>query len=254
MYHTDIVRESPHGLSAHKEHILEYTYGMNIQIENSWKTVLEDEFEKPYFENLATTVREAYGRGEHIYPPSKDIFSAFNHCPFEEVKVVILGQDPYHGKGQAHGLCFSVAPGIAIPPSLQNIYKELHDDLGIPIPSSGDLTHWANQGVLLLNATLTVLASRPGSHQGMGWESFTDAVVETLSREKKHLVFMLWGKYAQEKGRVVDATKHLVLTAPHPSPLSAYTGFFGCKHFSKANVYLKKHSGVEIDWNITPQK
>ena len=226
---------------------------MNVRIEESWKKVLKDEFEKPYFEKLATTVREAYGRGEEVFPPPQYMFSAFNHCHFPDVKVVILGQDPYHGKGQANGLCFSVAPHVAVPPSLQNIYKELQCDLGFPIPTSGDLTHWANQGVLLLNATLTVLAGRPGSHQGIGWESFTDTIVETLSREKEHLVFILWGKYAQEKGKMIDTTKHLVLTAPHPSPFSAYAGFFGCRHFSKTNEYLMKHHGVSIRWGDSKQ-
>jgi len=221
---------------------------MNVAIESSWKEALGTEFDAPYFVLLSKSVREAY-LGEHpVYPPPKAIFSAFELCPFDEVRVVILGQDPYHGKGQAHGLCFSVPNDVRIPPSLQNIYKELEDDLGVPIAKTGNLEHWAKQGVLLLNATLTVEAGRPGSHHGLGWEKFTDAVIKKLSEEKEHLIFILWGKYAQDKGAHIDTTRHLVLTAPHPSPFSAHSGFFGCKHFSKTNAYLVAHNKKPIEW------
>ncbi len=221
---------------------------MHTQIEPSWKEALKDEFEKPYFKKLATTVRFAYRGGEPIYPPPQFIFNAFTLCPFGAVKVVVLGQDPYHGAGQAHGLCFSVQDGVRTPPSLQNIYKELESDLGIPIHSSGNLTHWAKQGILLLNTTLTVREGIPNSHQGLGWETFTDAVIQKISDEKEHVVFLLWGNYAQKKGTHINTKKHLVLTAPHPSPFSAHTGFFGCKHFSKTNTYLKTHGKTPIDW------
>lgn len=221
---------------------------MHVSIEKTWRNELDDEFDMPYFSELTRTVREAYLRGTPIYPAPKNVFNAFELCPFNTVKVVILGQDPYHGEGQAHGLCFSVQDGVKVPPSLQNIYKELQSDLGIPIRTTGDLSSWAKQGVLLLNATLTVEAGKAGSHQGLGWEQFTDAVIRNLSDKKEHLVFLLWGKYAQDKGTIIDTTKHLVLKAPHPSPFSAYTGFFGCKHFSKTNEYLETHGEKPINW------
>jgi uracil-DNA glycosylase len=226
---------------------------MEVQIEPSWKAILKEEFEKPYFERLTTTVREAYRGGEPIYPPPQLIFNAFALCPFDSVRVVILGQDPYHGAGQAHGLCFSVQDGVKIPPSLQNVYKEIRDDLDMsahitkPL-ESGNLEKWAKQGVLLLNATLTVAAGKPNSHQGLGWETFTDAVIQKISDERNHVVFLLWGAYAQKKGVIIDRKKHLVLEAPHPSPFSAHSGFFGCKHFSKTNTYLEKHVKKPIVW------
>lgn len=221
---------------------------MQDSLEKSWKKVLNEECKKPYFIELTQKVSESYRNDVPIYPPSHAIFTAFSLCPFTEVKVVILGQDPYHGTGQAHGLCFSVQDGIKTPPSLQNIYKELRGDLKIAIPPSGNLERWAKQGVLLLNATLTVEASKPGSHQGIGWEQFTDTVIQKISDEKEHVVFLLWGKYAQDKGSKIDVTKHLVLTAPHPSPFSAHSGFFGCKHFSQTNEYLKKHGKEPVEW------
>lgn len=220
---------------------------MDVKIENSWKQVLANEFEKPYFEKLTSFVREEYSKTT-VYPPAKLIFNAFDHCPFDKVKVVIIGQDPYHGPGQAHGLCFSVGDGVAFPPSLINIFKEIERDFNQPLPFSGNLERWADQGVFLLNATLTVRAHTAGSHQGKGWEEFTDAVIEKLSREKENIVFMLWGSYAQKKGAVIDTNKHLVLKAVHPSPLSAYRGFIGCGHFSMANTYLKDHGLEPIQW------
>ena len=220
---------------------------MNVQIEDSWKQRLQTEFDKPYFEALTSFVREEYSKGR-CYPPGKLIFNAFNLCPFDQVKVVLIGQDPYHEPGQAMGLCFSVNEGIMFPPSLQNIFKEIADDIGTPIPKSGDLTRWAKQGVMLLNATLTVREHQAGSHQGKGWETFTDAVIQTLAREREHLVFILWGSYAQKKGAFIDRSKHLVLTSAHPSPLSAYRGFFGNKHFSKANAYLQANGIEPIHW------
>jgi uracil-DNA glycosylase len=220
---------------------------MSVEIEQSWKAILQDEFEKDSFKKLAQEVKDAY-LSHPIFPPPKLVFNAFTLCPFDMVKVVILGQDPYHKKGQAHGLAFSVPHEVAIPPSLQNIYKEIKDDLGIETPSSGNLERWAKQGVLLLNATLTVEENSPGSHQKRGWEQFTDAVVRKLSDEKEYVVFLLWGKYAQDKGRFIDASKHLILKAAHPSPLSAYNGFFGCKHFSTANEYLRTHGKKAIQW------
>lgn len=220
---------------------------MNVRIEESWKHALQEEFDKPYFEQLTSFVRSEYGRTV-IYPPARFIFNAFDHCPFEKVKVVILGQDPYHEPGQANGLCFSVASGIQMPPSLVNIFKEIQDDLGKPFPQNGDLTRWADQGVLLLNATLTVQAHYAGSHQRRGWETFTDAVIQILSRQREHLVFILWGSYAGQKSAFIDSTKHLVLKAAHPSPLSAYRGFFGCHHFSLANQYLEQQGLGGIDW------
>jgi uracil-DNA glycosylase len=217
-------------------------------MESSWKAILSEEFSAPYFEVLSTGVREAYLKNEPVFPPSKLIFNAFELCPFDQVKVVIIGQDPYHGASQAHGLCFSVQEGVRVPPSLQNIYKEIQTDIGAPIPTTGDLTRWAKQGVLLLNATLTVLEGKPGSHQGLGWEHFTDAVIKKISEEKKHVIFLLWGKYAQAKKALIDDTKHLVLIAPHPSPFSAHSGFFGCKHFSKTNTYLLEHEKTAVQW------
>ena len=220
---------------------------MDVRIEESWKQRLAPEFEKDYFIKLTEFVRSEYMRTT-IYPPAKQIFNAFDQCPFEQTKVVIIGQDPYHGPGQAHGLCFSVAEGVPNPPSLQNIFKEILSDLGKPIPINGDLTRWARQGVLLLNATLTVQAHQAGSHQRKGWEEFTDAAIRHLAEEREHLVFILWGAYAQKKGAFIDRNKHLVLTSAHPSPLSAYNGFFGNKHFSRTNEYLKAHGIAEIDW------
>lgn len=220
---------------------------MDVRLEESWKKRLAPEFEKPYFESLVSFVRSAYQQ-HTIFPPSGLIFNALDSCPFDDVKVVIVGQDPYHDVGQAHGLSFSVPDGIAIPPSLVNIYKEIADDLGKPIPTTGNLTRWAKQGVLLLNATLTVEAHKAGSHQNRGWETFTDAVIDAVASEKEHVVFMLWGAYAQRKGQSIDSRKHLVLKSPHPSPLSAYRGFFGNKHFSQANTYLQKYHQQPIDW------
>ena len=220
---------------------------MNVQIEESWKAHLAAEFEKPYFSQLTNFVRHEY-QTNVCYPPGKLIFNAFNLCPFDKVKVVIIGQDPYHGPGQAHGLCFSVNDGVPFPPSLQNIFKEIHNDTGAEIPTTGNLTRWAEQGVLLLNATLTVRAHQAGSHQCMGWEEFTDAAIKALSDNREHLVFILWGSYAQKKGAVIDRTKHLVLTSAHPSPLSAYHGFFGNKHFSLTNAYLEQHGQAPIRW------
>lgn len=220
---------------------------MEVQIESSWKQQLESEFDKEYFQTLSKAVRSAYVSGD-VFPPPHLVFNAFTHCQFDNVKVVILGQDPYHGPGQAMGLSFSVPDGMKTPPSLQNIYKEIKEDLGIEIPISGNLERWADQGVLLLNASLTVEKSIPGSHQGLGWEQFTDAVIQKISDKKEHVVFMLWGRYAQDKGKNIDAKKHLVLTAAHPSPFSAHNGFFGCKHFSKANKYLKEHGKESIRW------
>ncbi len=220
---------------------------MDVRIAGSWKARLENEFQKTYFTELIRFIRNEYQSGR-IFPSGKDIFRAFDTCSFDNVKIVILGQDPYHGEGQANGLCFSVSEGIKPPPSLVNIFKEIHNDLGKPIPKSGDLGRWATQGVLLLNATLTVRASQPGSHQKKGWEEFTDAVIKRISEERKNVVFLLWGAYAQKKGEIIDRSKHLVLMSPHPSPFSADRGFFGCKHFSKANEYLRTKGMKEIDW------
>jgi uracil-DNA glycosylase len=220
---------------------------MDVQIEKTWKQALESEFSQDYFKRLTDFVRGEY-RSQTVYPNPKNIFKAFYLCPIEQVRVVILGQDPYHGAGQAHGLCFSVQEGVSVPPSLQNIYKEIASDVGSVTDTSGNLEHWARQGVLLLNATLTVRAHEAGSHQGKGWEVFTDAVVNYLSDEKEGIVFLLWGKYAQEKGRIIDTDKHLVLTAAHPSPFSAHSGFFECKHFSKTNTYLEKQGQKPIEW------
>lgn len=220
---------------------------MEVKIEESWKKVLQEEFDKEYFASLVDFVRNAY-KTTKVYPKGANIFNAFNLCPFDNVKLVIIGQDPYHEEGQAQGLCFSVPDNVVIPPSLLNIYKELHDDLGIEIPKSGDLTRWAQQGVLLLNATLTVQAHQAGSHQGKGWETFTDAVIKIVSEKRENVVFLLWGAYAIKKSALIDKTKHFILTSPHPSPLSAYRGFFGNKHFSKANNYLREHGILEINW------
>ena len=221
---------------------------MNVNIEESWKQVLADEFSSLYFRNLAAFVRAAYAKGV-VYPPGKYIFEAFNRTPFDKVKVVILGQDPYHEPNQAHGLCFSVQKGIRLPPSLINIYKELEDEFGTKfLDRDGDLSHWADQGVLLLNATLTVAAGNAGSHQGRGWEMFTDAVVAKLAEQRENLVFMLWGSYARRKGAVINRKRHLVLECAHPSPLSVYRGFFGCGHFRKANEYLESKGLPTINW------
>jgi uracil-DNA glycosylase len=218
-----------------------------VRIEPSWKQVLEPEFSTDYWRELTDFIHTEYA-ATTVYPPPKHIFAAFDACPFDAVKVVLLGQDPYHGAGQAHGLSFSVPEGVRMPPSLQNIYKELHVDLGVPSPEHGNLDGWARQGVLLLNATLTVRAGVPGSHQNKGWELFTDAVIRVLSEQRKHLVFMLWGNYAKRKGEQINRTKHLVLEAAHPSPYSANSGFFGCRHFSKTNEYLQKHKIEPIRW------
>ena len=220
---------------------------MQVKIEKSWQEVLQTEFDKPYFENLVGFVKQEYASNT-IFPPAGQIFNAFNTCPFNNVKVVILGQDPYHGPGQAHGLCFSVNDGIQFPPSLQNIFKEITSDLGIPAPKTGNLTRWVEQGVLLLNATLTVRASQAGSHQGKGWEEFTDAVIKTISEKAENVVFILWGSYAIKKKSLINASKHCILTAPHPSPLSSYRGFFGCKHFSQTNTYLTSKGKTPIEW------
>lgn len=220
---------------------------MNVRIEPSWQQRLQPEFDKPYFEQLTSFVRLEYAT-KTVYPPGSQIFAAFDACPFDRVKVVILGQDPYHEPNQAHGLCFSVNDHVPFPPSLQNIFKEIESDLGIPVPQSGNLTRWARQGVLLLNATLTVEAHRAASHQGKGWETFTDAVIHKLAEEREHLVFILWGAYAQRKGEFIDRSRHLVLQSPHPSPLSAHRGFFGNHHFSQANQYLVAHGIEPIQW------
>ena len=220
---------------------------MQVRIDESWRQVLQPEFDKPYFELLTNFVRRAY-QTTQCFPPAGQIFRAFDLCPFDKVRVVIIGQDPYHDVNQAHGLCFSVQDGVPVPPSLVNIYKELNRDLGNPIPTSGNLTHWAEQGVLLLNATLTVEAHKAGSHQGKGWEELTDAAIQALNNQRSNIVFMLWGSYAQRKGQFIDRRKHLVLTAVHPSPLSAYRGFIGCGHFSQANNYLLQHGQSPIAW------
>lgn len=220
---------------------------MKVRINPSWERQLAAEWDAPYFKTLTDFVRDSYGRTT-VYPPAGRIFAAFDACPFDEVKVVILGQDPYHGPGQANGLCFSVADGVEMPPSLVNIFKEVSDDTGAPMPSTGNLERWARQGVLLLNATLTVEAHRAGSHQGRGWEEFTDAAVRRLATEREGLVFMLWGSFAQRKGAFIDRQRHLVLSSPHPSPLSAYRGFFGNHHFSQANAYLASHGKEPVVW------
>ena len=220
---------------------------MQVRIEESWRKHLQGEFDAPYVAQLVAFVRQEYVQGR-VYPPGRLIFNAFDQCPFDRVKVVIIGQDPYHEPGQAQGLCFSVPDGVMIPPSLINIYKEIEDDLGVKCPPSGDLTRWAQQGVLLLNATLTVREHQAGSHQRKGWEQFTDAVIATLSRERSGLVFLLWGSYAQSKRMLIDTSRHLVLQSPHPSPLSAHRGFFGNHHFSQTNAWLQAHGEQPIQW------
>ena len=220
---------------------------MDVKIEQSWKTRLQNEFGKEYFIKLTNFVKNEYN-SYTVYPTGGLIFNAFDKCSFENVRIVILGQDPYHGPGQAHGLCFSVKDGIAFPPSLINIFKEIRNDLDISLPDSGNLERWAEQGVLLINATLTVRAGQAGSHQNKGWEQFTDEVIRLVAKEKNNVVFILWGSYAQKKGETIDRTKHLVLESPHPSPLSASRGFFGNKHFSKANVYLVEHGMEPVEW------
>ena len=224
---------------------------MDVKIEASWKEVLKHEFTKPYFLQIATHLKTEKATGAVVYPPGSLLFNAFNQTPFDKVKVVILGQDPYHGTGQAHGLSFSVPDGIPPPPSLVNIYKELHKDIGMPIPKTGNLTKWAEQGVLLLNAVLTVRANEPASHAKIGWMDFTDAVIRKISAEKKGVVFLLWGKFAQEKQVLADETKHHVLKASHPSPFSADKGFFGCKHFSRTNQLLMTQGLDAVDWDPT---
>lgn len=221
---------------------------MDVKIESSWKEILKTEFNKSYFQQIVLHIKTEKSQGKTIYPPGGLIFNAFNTTPIDKIKVVILGQDPYHGTGQAHGLCFSVPNGMQQPPSLVNIFKELHDDIGIPIPQSGSLKHWADQGVFLLNASLTVRAGEPMSHSKIGWAGFTDSVIRKISEMKEHVVFLLWGKFAQEKKALIDDSKHLVLKAAHPSPLSAHSGFFGCRHFSKANEYLMKNKIDPVDW------
>lgn len=220
---------------------------IEVKIESSWQAALKQEWSKEYFARLTEFVRQEY-RTKTIYPRGNRIFAAYDTTPFDKVKVVILGQDPYHGPGQANGLCFSVNEGVEFPPSLRNIFQEVHDDVGAPIPSSGDLRRWAEQGVLLLNSTLTVEAHKAGSHQNHGWEEFTDATINALATQREHLVFILWGSYAIKKGGFINRMKHLVLTSPHPSPLSAYRGFFGNHHFSKANQYLVQHGKIPISW------
>jgi uracil-DNA glycosylase len=224
---------------------------MSATLEPGWLAVLEEEFEKDYMKSLKSFLQEEKNKGVTVYPKGTDIFNALNTTPFAQVKVVILGQDPYHGAGQAHGLSFSVQRGVAVPPSLKNIYKELETDIeGFKAPNHGHLTHWAEQGVLLLNATLTVRASEAGSHQNRGWEIFTDEIIKALSQKREHIVFLLWGKYAQQKAALIDQKKHYVLTAAHPSPFSAYNGFFGSKHFSKTNQLLVQNNLSPIDWNL----
>jgi len=223
---------------------------MDVKMEESWKKALEEEFSKSYFQQAVTFIKTEKSQGKTIYPPGPLIFNAFNTTPYDSVKVVLLGQDPYHGYGQAHGLSFSVPDGVAPPPSLINIFKELHNDIGVPIPKTGNLTKWALQGVMLLNAVLTVRANEPASHAKIGWMEFTNAVISKISAEKKGVVFLLWGKFAQEKQLLIDETKHHVLKAAHPSPFSADKGFFGCRHFSKTNNYLVKEGKHPIDWLI----
>ena len=223
---------------------------MDVKIEPGWKELLKAEFVKPYFEQIPLHLKTEKEQGKKIFPPGSQIFNAFNITPIDKVKVVILGQDPYHGPGQAHGLCFSVSNGIAQPPSLVNIFKELHDDIGVPIPDHGNLTKWAEQGVFLLNASLTVRSGEPMSHSKIGWAEFTNSVIRKISDAKKHVVFLLWGKFAQEKSILIDESKHLVLRSAHPSPLSAYAGFFGCKHFSKANAWLMSKGIDPVDWQL----
>lgn len=227
--------------------------GAAIQLEASWLERLQEQFDQPYMQALKEFLRREKNAGKVIYPPGREMFAAFNLTPLERVKVVILGQDPYHGPGQAHGLCFSVRPGVPLPPSLVNIYRELEADLGIAPAEHGCLSHWAEQGVLLLNSVLSVERGRAASHQGQGWERFTDCAIEAVNRDCEHVVFMLWGAYAQRKGAVIDGGRHLVLRAPHPSPLSAHRGFFGCRHFSQANAWLESMGREPVDWQLPPQ-
>jgi uracil-DNA glycosylase len=230
--------------------MLNQVFDMDVKIEDSWKKVLQAEFNKPYFQQIPLHIKTEKSQGKTIYPPGSLIFNAFNTTAFDKVKVVILGQDPYHGAGQAHGLCFSVQNGVPPPPSLVNIFKELQDDIGVEIPSHGNLIHWAQQGVFLLNASLTVRAGEPMSHSKIGWAEFTDTVIKKISELKKNVVFILWGKFAQEKRVLIDESKHCILRSVHPSPLSAYGGFFGCKHFSKTNEYLTSKGIDPIDWSL----
>ncbi|TMI68481.1 MAG: uracil-DNA glycosylase [Bacteroidetes bacterium] len=223
---------------------------MDVKIEASWKKILKDEFNKPYFTQIVHHLKTEKKQGKTIYPPGPFIFNAFNATPIDKIKVVILGQDPYHGPSQAHGLCFSVQNGVPPPPSLINIFKELHEDIGVPIPDHGNLTKWAEQGVFLLNASLTVRAGDPMSHSKIGWATFTDTVIKKISDERENIVFMLWGKFAQEKRVLIDEKKHLILRSVHPSPLSAHGGFFGCRHFSKANEYLMSQGIDPVDWSL----
>ncbi len=224
--------------------------GRQVQLEASWLGPLAGEFDQPYMRDLRAFLLREKQAGKRIFPRGDEFFKAFSHTPLERVKVVILGQDPYHGEGQAHGLCFSVRPGVRIPPSLQNIYKEIHDELGLPIPNHGHLTAWADRGVLLLNSVLSVECARAASHQGQGWERFTDRVIELINAEREGVVFMLWGSYAQRKGAIIDTDRHCVLKAPHPSPLSAHRGFFGCGHFLAANDYLSRQGLEPVDWSL----
>ena len=224
-----------------------------IRLEPSWKARIGDWLLRPEMRELSAFLRQRKAAGARVYPPGPRLFAAFDATPFDQVKVVILGQDPYHGPGQAHGLCFSVLPGVPVPPSLENIFKEIGDELGLPRPDHGCLRPWARRGVLLLNAVLSVEQGRAGSHQGKGWEGFTDHAIETLAREREGLVFMLWGSYAQAKGRIIDSRRHRVLKAPHPSPLSAYRGFFGCGHFAAANEYLVRRGQAPVDWSLPPR-
>ncbi len=223
---------------------------MDVKIDQSWQHVLQNEFNKPYFKNITEHIKKDIRHGKSIYPPGKFIFNTFNLTPFENVKCVILGQDPYHGQGQANGLCFSVNKGITLPPSLKNIYKEMDSDLGLTPPPSGDLTPWGKQGVLLLNAMLTVIAHQPASHSKIGWEEFTNAVIQKISDQKEGVIFLLWGRFAQNKKAFIDLNKHFVLEAPHPSPFSAHKGFFGCKHFSKTNKLLEQQNKTPIHWDL----
>lgn len=223
---------------------------MDVQIEASWKEKLKEEFNKPYFSNIVNHLKTEREQKKIIYPPGKMIFNAFNSTPFDKVKVLILGQDPYHGPGQAHGLCFSVQPGVPPPPSLVNIFKELQTDIGMERPKDGDLSKWAAEGVFLLNASLTVRAGEPMSHAKIGWAQFTDAVIKKIAEEKEHVVFLLWGKFAQEKAAFIDESKHHILKAAHPSPLSAHAGFLGCQHFSKTNKYLMEKGIEPVDWKL----
>lgn len=226
------------------------TEGGIIGLESSWLARLEGEFEQPYMQQLKSFLKQEKQQGKRIFPAGNEYFNAFTHTPLDQVKVVILGQDPYHGEGQAHGLCFSVRPGVKIPPSLKNIYKEINAELGLPIPAHGHLTVWADQGVLLLNSVLSVECGNAASHQGKGWETFTDRVIDVINREREGVVFMLWGSYAQRKGAIIDTSRHCVLKAPHPSPLSAHRGFFGCGHFAAANEYLQQRGLAPVDWSL----